>query len=88
MSAEEKSCCCAAAFEDEEVKAECCDDKKECCKKKCCPCCCICKGILLIGLGFLIGVHFRAIRAWIKGEEIPKAPAWHCWMKLFKKKED
>ena len=78
---EEKAACCAD-------KAECCAEKAKCCKKKCCPFCRILKAICLMGIGFLVGVHFRAIKAWIKGEEIPKAPAWHCWTKLFAKKED
>ena len=26
-------------------------------------------------------VHRRVIKAVIKGEPIPKAPAWHCWVK-------
>lgn len=25
-------------------------------------------------------VHRRVIKALIKGEEMPKAPKWHCWV--------
>ena len=79
MSKDKMECCVAPADEEACEKKECCTEKK-CCKK----CCCVCrllKGICLIGVGFLIGVHFRAIKAWLKGEPLPEAPAWHCWVK-------
>ncbi len=25
--------------------------------------------------------HRRVIHAWLNGEPMPKAPAWHCWVK-------
>ena len=37
-----------------------------------------------IGCGLLVGcclyVHRNAIAAAVKGEEMPKAPKWHCWV--------
>ncbi|MBR6173493.1 MAG: hypothetical protein IKQ49_10070 [Eubacterium sp.] len=83
---DEKKCCCAeeAAAAEECFKEEACCKKEKCGEKKCCKCCCICrifKGLLLICFGFLIGVHFRAIKAAVKGEPLPKAPDWHCWVK-------
>jgi len=24
--------------------------------------------------------HRRVIKAWLNGEPMPKAPAWHCWV--------
>ena len=81
----EKKCCCAVEDEAVVVKEEC-TEEKECCKKekcgkKCCPCCCIVKTLVTLGVGFLIGIHFRAIKAAIKGEPMPEAPKWHCWVK-------
>ena len=41
----------------------------------------IIRGILWTGfvlcLGMFIGIHRNVIRAWIKGEELPKMPAGH-----------
>lgn len=33
--------------------------------------------LLVLCCGF---THRRVIKAVIKGEEMPKAPAWHCWL--------
>ena len=42
-------------------------------------------GIFTVILGCftacMLFVHRRVIRAVMKGEEIPQAPAWHCWVK-------
>jgi len=80
---EMKKCCCSA--DEDALIEEGVVDEKACCKKdkscKCCVCCKLCKALLLIGVGFLVGVHFRAIKALIKGQPMPKAPAWHCWVK-------
>lgn len=43
------------------------------------------KGIvfLVLILAFaacMLYIHRRVIRAWLKGEEMPKAPKWHCWV--------
>ena len=86
MSEEMKGCCCMAD-QDENALAEVsceasCEKKEEC--KKCGFACRIIKPLFLIGVGFLIGVHFRAIKAMLKGEPLPKAPAWHCWIKKSK----
>ena len=37
--------------------------------------------LCLIGLGGLLWVHRRVIRAWITGEPMPEPPAWHFWCK-------
>ncbi len=86
-----KKCCCAVepvedeimdvVIEDDLSDGEACDGKSKKCCKKCCCCCKFCKALVFIGLGFLIGVHFRAIKACIKGQPLPKAPKWHCWVK-------
>lgn len=31
--------------------------------------------------------HRRVIRALIKGEPMPKAPKWHCWVKKENRRE-
>ncbi len=36
-------------------------------------------GAGLLCAGYMIGVHRHVIAAWIKGEEMPKAPWWHTW---------
>ena len=40
------------------------------------------RGILWTGfalcLGIFIGIHRNVIKAWLKGEEMPAAPAGHC----------
>lgn len=79
---EEKKACCCGMNEEEEVSC-CSEAKKEDCKcgKKCCCVKCCVRSVILLGIGFLIGVHFRAIKAWIKGEPLPEAPKWHCWIK-------
>ncbi len=54
-----------------------CENKSE---TKCC-----CRKILLrcflLCLGCFLGVHRKVILAYIKGEELPKAPTWHFWCK-------
>ena len=35
--------------------------------------------VLLLGGCFY--THRRVIDAWLNGEPMPKAPAWHCWVK-------
>lgn len=35
-------------------------------------CCCFACGLLL-------GIHWRVIKALIKGEPLPEPPAWHVW---------
>ena len=80
---EEKKACCCGMNEEEEVSC-CSEAEKEDCKcgkKKCCCVKCCVRSVILLGIGFLIGVHFRAIKAWIKGEPLPEAPKWHCWIK-------
>ena len=36
------------------------------------------RGIFLFLAGVFVGIHWRVIRAYIKGEELPAAPAGHC----------
>ena len=79
MSKEMKGCCCMTNQEENTACEEKCDKKEGC--KKCCCVCRIMKALCLIGIGFLIGVHFRAIKAAVKGGPLPKAPVWHCWIK-------
>jgi hypothetical protein len=79
MDKDMMACCCMAKDEDFEADEVNCEKKEGC--KKCCCCCRIMKALCLIGVGFLIGVHYRAIKAALKGEPLPKAPAWHCWIK-------
>ncbi|MBR1530863.1 MAG: hypothetical protein IJ851_01850 [Eubacterium sp.] len=31
--------------------------------------------------------HRRVIKALIKGEEMPKAPKWHCWVPKDKRRD-
>lgn len=31
--------------------------------------------------GACLGIHRNVIKALIKGEEMPEAPAWHFWVK-------
>ena len=37
--------------------------------------------MVLISLGFWIGIHRRVIKAWMIGSEMPEAPASHWWVK-------
>ncbi|MBO7674599.1 MAG: hypothetical protein J6S63_06280 [Atopobiaceae bacterium] len=43
------------------------------------------KAIVGIAIGALVGccayTHRRVIKALVKGEPMPKAPAWHIWVK-------
>ena len=36
--------------------------------------------IILLLITAFVFIHRRVIRAMIKGEPIPKAPAWHVWV--------
>ena len=49
----------------------------------------IIRGILWTGfvlcLGIFVGIHRNVIKAWIKGEEMPKVPAGHCPCHCWKK---
>lgn len=36
-------------------------------------------GLLLFSAGLLVGIHRRVIKACVKGEPLPEAPAWHFW---------
>ena len=80
MCEEKKACCCGMNEKEMEMEM----DKETACKcgkkKCCCGKCCVCT-VVLLGIGFLVGVHFRAIKAWIKGEPLPEAPKWHCWIR-------
>ena len=31
--------------------------------------------------------HRRVIHAWLNGEQMPKAPKWHCWVKPENRRE-
>lgn len=42
--------------------------------------------IIAFCLGALLGIHRRVIKALIKGEPMPQAPASHFWLK--NRKED
>ena len=41
----------------------------------------ILKTLFIFSLGCCFGVHRRVVFAMIKGEPLPKAPAWHWWCK-------
>lgn len=41
-------------------------------------------GVMFIGCLF---VHRRVIKAIIKHEEMPKAPKWHCWVPINKRRD-
>ena len=36
------------------------------------------RGIILFLLGVFVGMHWKVIRALVKGEELPEVPAGHC----------
>ena len=42
--------------------------------------------LLLLGGGFMLGVHRKALLAKAQGKALPPAPRWHFWCK--KPKED
>ena len=37
--------------------------------------------IIFILAGGLLFAHRRVIKAFFTGEPMPKAPAWHCWVR-------
>ncbi|MCR4830720.1 MAG: hypothetical protein K5883_04625 [Pseudobutyrivibrio sp.] len=39
------------------------------------------KIIVAFAVGLCIGTHRRVIKSLITGSEMPKAPAWHVWVK-------
>lgn len=41
----------------------------------------ILKTLFIFSLGCCFGIHRRVVFAMIKGEPLPKAPAWHWWCK-------
>ena len=38
--------------------------------------------LCLLGLGGLLWIHRRVIRAWIDGDPMPAPPAWHFWCRM------
>ena len=39
------------------------------------------RSLILMSIGCMIGIHRKAIMAYITGSEMPKAPVWHWWVK-------
>ncbi len=37
--------------------------------------------IIFVLAGGFFYTHRRVIKAFLNGEPMPKAPAWHCWVK-------